>query len=319
MMLRRALLALPLASPAIAQTAPVRIGWLSAQRPESLAQFIPVLRAGLAERGLAEGRDIAIEYRFAQDDIAQVPALLQDLVRAQVRLVLVQGAAVQVAFRESPPVPLVFALSGDPVAAGLTESLARPRRGSTGVTFMMPELSGKRMELLRELDPALRDVAIIANPVHSGENLERDEAREMAAALGLSVAVHHARSAAELEAALAALGSRPPGAIQALSDGFVLQNIGRIAAFARERRVPLITGWRSMAQAGALMSYGPVLTESYRRLAYFVERILRGTRPEEMPIERPRNFELVVNLRTAAATGLDVPTALLARADEVLE
>lgn len=319
MMLRRALLALPLAAPAIAQTAPVRIGWLSAQRPESLAQFIPVLRAGLAERGLVEGRDIAIEYRFAQDDIAQVPALLQDLIRAQVRLVLVQGAAVQVAFRESPPVPLVFALSGDPVVAGLTESLARPRRGSTGVTFMLPDLSGKRMELLREFDPALRDVAIIANPAHSGENLERDEAREMGAALGLSVAVRHARSSTELEAALAALAARPPGAIHALSDGFVLQNIGRLAAFAREARLPLITGWRSMAQAGALMSFGPVLTESYRRLAYFVERILRGTRPEEMPIERPRNFELVVNQRTAAAIGRDVPTALLARAEEVLE
>jgi putative ABC transport system substrate-binding protein len=319
MIARRALLSLPLAAPALAQAALPRIGWLTAQREASLAPFIPALRAGLAERNLVEGRDIRLDFRFGEDEIARVPALMEELLRLPVRVLLVQGAAVAPAVRARPPVPLLFVMSSDPVAAGLAESLARPPAGVTGITFLSAELNGKRVELLRELRPSLTRLAVLSNPAHPGEVLERAETARAAARLGLALSAHHARNAAELAAALAAIAAEAAEGLLAFADGFTLQNRAAIARFAAERRIPLVSGWRAFAEAGAVVSYGPRLEESYRRLAHFVARILRGARPEEMPIEQPRSFELVVNLHAAAAIGIEVPTALLARADLVLE
>lgn len=316
---RRSLAVLPLAMPALAQAAPPRIGWLTAQGAASLAPFIPALRAGLAERNLVEGRDIRLDFRFGDDDAARVPALLDELLRLPVRLLLVQGAAVAAVIRARPPVPLVFVMSSDPVAAGLAESLSRPPPGVTGITFLSAELNGKRVELLRELRPDLVRLAVLSNPAHPGEHLERAEAVAAAARLGLAVRFHQARNAAELEAAFAGIERDGAQGLSVFADGFALQNRTAIARFAALQRVPLVSGWRVFAEAGALLSYGPRLEESYRRLAHFVARILRGAKPEEMPIEQPRHFELVVNQRAAAAIGLEVPTALLARADLVLE
>jgi putative ABC transport system substrate-binding protein len=319
-MKRRDLLAAPLlaAAPAVAQPSRprARIGLLSAQRAASMEPFMPALRAGLAEAALFEGRNLIIEARFGDDDLERVPELMAELVRLPVAVLLVQGAAVPPVVRARPPVPVVFVLSGDPVAAGLAPSLARPPAGVTGLTLMAAELNSKRLELLRDLRPSLRRVAVIANPDHPGEALERTQTFAMADRLGMHVTVHYTRSRAELEAAFAAIDAE---AVSVFADGFVLQNREAIAGFAIARRMPLISGWRAFAESGALISYGPRLTETYRRFAYFVDRILRGTAPEDLPIERPSVFELVVNLRTAAAIGVEVPAVLLARADRLIE
>lgn len=319
MIARRSLLASPFATPALAQNAPARIGWLTAQREGSLAPFIPALRQGLGERNLVEGRDIQLDFRFGEDDPARVPALLDDLLRVPVRLLLVQGAAAATVIRARPPVPLVFVMSSDPVAAGLAQSLSRPPAGVTGITFLSAELNGKRVELLRELRPDLSRLAVLSNPTHPGEALERAEVVAAAGRLGMAARFHHARNAEELNAAFAAIAADDAEGISVFADGLALQNRAAIARFATALRIPLVSGWRVFAEAGALLSYGPRLEESYRRLAHFVARILRGARPEDMPIEQPRVFELVVNQRAAAAIGLDVPTALLARADLVIE
>ncbi len=319
MIMRRALLATALATPALAQSAPARIGWLTAQRAASLAPFIPALRAGLAERDLIEGRDIRLDLRFGDDEIARVPSLMEDLLRLPVRVLLVQGAAAARVIRLRPPVPVVFVMSSDPVAAGLAESLSRPPQGVTGVTFLSAELNGKRVELLRELRPGLSRLAVLSNPDHPGEALERAEVARAAARLGLGVRFRHARNAAELVAAFATIATEEADGLSAFADGLTLQNRDAIAGFARARGIPLISGWRAFAEAGAVLSYGPRLEDSYRRLAHFVSRILRGARPEEMPIEQPHSFELVLNRPAAEAIGIDLPTALLARADLVLE
>ena len=320
-MLRRSLIAAPIllaAAPAVAQPnrPHARIGLLTAQRAASMEPFLPTLRAGLAAAGLVEGRNLTLETRFGDDDLARVPALMEELVRLQVQVLLVQGAAVPVVVRARPPVPVVFVLSGDPVAAGIAQSLARPPVGFTGLTLLSAELNAKRLELLNDLRPGLRRVAVIANPDHPGETLERSQIVEMAERLGITISLYHTRSRAELDAAFAAIDAE---ALCVFADGFVLQNRDAISRFAIAQRMPLISGWRAFAESGALITYGPRLAESYRRFAYFVDRILRGTPPEELPIERPSVFELLINQRTAAAIGVEIPLSLLARADLVIE
>jgi putative ABC transport system substrate-binding protein len=270
----------------------------------------------LAAAGLVEGRNLTLETRFGDDDLSRVPALMEELVRLPVQVLLVQGAAVPVVVRARPPVPVVFVLSGDPVAAGIAQSLARPPVGFTGLTLLSAELNAKRLELLHDLRPGLRRVAIIANPDHPGEMLERAQTLDMAARLGITISLYHTRSRAELDAAFAAIDAE---ALCVFADGFVLQNRDAISRFAIAQRMPLISGWRAFAESGALITYGPRLAESYRRFAYFVDRILRGTPPEELPIERPSVFELLINQRTAAAIGVEIPLSLLARADLVIE
>ena len=318
-MQRRTLPLLLLAAPALAQRPAARIGWLTTQREASLAPFLPALRAGLAEAGLVEGRSMELLMRFGDDDQSRALPLMEELLRERVQILLVQGAAVAPVLRARPPVPVVFVMSSDPVAAGLAESLARPMPGSTGITFLSVELNAKRVELLRELRPEARHFALLANPAHPGEALERAAVGATAARLGLSVSIHHTRTRPELGAAFAAIAAERPAGLLVPADGFALQNREAIARFALAERMPLITAWRAFAEAGALIAYGPVLADSYRRLAHFVDRILRGARPEQLPIEQPRSFELVLNQRSAAAIGLEVPNALLARADLVLE
>lgn len=313
------LLAGALPCPSLAQPRQARLGVLTAQRPASMATFLPALRGGLADAGWVEGRNLTIDYRYGDDDVSRVPALLDELVASRVQAVVVQGAAVVEVVRLRPPIPVLFAVSGNPVSAGFARSLSEPNPGLSGVTFMLEELNEKRLELLREIRPSLGRVAVIANPHHAGEELERAEAGRAASRFGLAVAFHHARNTAELDAALAAIAADPPDGLLLFSDGFALQNRDRLTRFAIDRQLPLAAGWRSFAEAGAVIAYGPRLEESYRRLAHHVSRVLRGARAEELPIERPRLFELVVNLRTAAAIGIDLPTAVLARADQVIE
>ncbi len=210
-------------------------------------------------------------------------------------------------------------MSADPVIAGLATSLAHPTHNMTGLTFMSAELNAKRLEMLRDIVPGLRRVAVIGNPEHAGEELERAAARETGQRLGLEIAFNATRSLAELEATLARLASAPPQAISVFADGFAVQHRQRLADFAVQHRLPLISGWSVFAEAGALCIYGPRLRESYRRLAYYVDRLLRGAQPAALPIERPTVFEFVLNQKTANAIGASFPPHLLALADTVIE
>jgi ABC-type uncharacterized transport system substrate-binding protein len=309
--------AFPLA--ARAQPRVARIGWLTAQQASSLAPYVDAFRASLAGLGYEEGRNLVIEFRYGDDAIERVPDLAAELVGLPVDLIVAQGAAVSVVSTLKLPVPVVYVFSGDPVSAGFAESLAQPRGNMTGLTFMAADLNGKRLEFLREIVPDLRRVAIIANSEHPGEHLERAYSEETAKRLGIALAYFPTRTRDELTQAFDAMAGAPPQAISLFADGFAIQNRHRIMDFAMGHRAPVVSGWRVFAQSGALFTYGPRLAESYRRLAHFVDRVLKGAKPAELPIEQPASFQLVVNLRTAKTLGLTVPPSVLGRADDLIE
>jgi len=305
----------------VAQSAPkpARIGWLTAQREASLTPYVKAMRESLAELGYVDGKNLTIEFRYGDDAIERVPELAADLERLPVDLIVAQGAAVEVISKLKLKTPVVYVFSGDPVSAGFAESLARPRGDMTGLTFMAAEFNGKRLELLREFVPELRRVAIIANPEHPGEEIERRYSEEAGQRLGLLTDYFATRNPSELDGAFARISEKPVQAISVFADGFAIQNRQRIIDFAMSRRVPVISGWAIFAQSGALCTYGPRLAESYRRLAYYVDRVLKGAEPATLPIERPTKFELIVNAKTAKALNIAVPQSVLLRADQVIE
>jgi len=309
----------PLGARAQGSATTARIGWLTAQKADSLTPFLEALRAGFVELGYVEGRNLTIVFRYGDDDINRLPELAKQLAQIPVDVIMAQGAAVSVVNRLNLPVPVVFASSGDPVSAGFAQSLARPGRNLTGVTFMAAELNGKRLELLRDFIPDLRRVAIVANPEHPGEHLERDYSETTGRRLGMDVDYYPTRSTGELAAAFAKMAANTPQGISLFADGFAIQNRESIINFGLSHKIPVISGWPVFAESGAICTYGPRLTESYRRMASYVDRILKGEKPSDLPIEQPTKFQLVINLRTAQALGITVPPSLLARADEVIE
>jgi putative tryptophan/tyrosine transport system substrate-binding protein len=296
-----------------------RVGWLSAQQAASLAPSLDALRAGLATYGYQEGRNLVIEYRYADDVYERVPELADELIRLPVDLLVAQGAALYEIANRAWPVPIVYIISADPVSSGFASSLARPLGNMTGLTLMAVEFNGKRLELLREILPTLRRLSVIGNPEHPGAHLERAFSEETGRHLGVAITYVPTRTREELTTALNAMGADPPQAISILADGFAVQNRQLIIDFAMKHHVPTISGWPVFAQSGALCTYGPLLSESYRRLAYYIDRVLRGAKPADLPIERPSQFELVINLKIAKALGLTIPPAVLARADRVIE
>jgi len=321
-MKRRAFLsfsAAALAMPVLGQApATARIGWLSAQRPPSLAPYVVAFREALADLGWVERRNLVIEFRFGDDDLGRVPALAEELVALRVDVIVAQGAAVYEISRLGLELPVVYVYSGDPVVAGLAQSLAKPLYNMTGLTFMAAELNAKRLELLREMVPRLQRVTLLANPEHPGEAKERRISQDAARDLGLQVRYEPARTPEELEDALRRMAAEPPQAISLFADGFAVQNRDRIIGFGMRHRAPVISGWPVFADSGALASYGPRLVDSYQRLAAYTDRVLRGARPADLPIEQPTTFETVINLKTADALGLRIPEALLVRADRLI-
>jgi putative ABC transport system substrate-binding protein len=243
-----------------------------------------------------------------------VPELVAELIRIPVDLIVAQGAAGVLINKLNVSVPIVYAFSGDPVLAGFADSLARPHANMTGLTLMAPELTAKRLELLRDMIPELRRVALLAYPEHPGEHIERAYSEDTASRLRIGIDYFPTSKLEDLTAALAKIAADPPQAISLLADGFALQNRDRIIGFAMEHRIPVI-----FAESGAVCTYGPKLNESYRRLAYYVDRILKGAKPADLPIEQPTKFELVLNLKSAKKLGIGIPQTLLARADEVIE
>jgi putative tryptophan/tyrosine transport system substrate-binding protein len=298
---------------------PVRVGFLSGGDEKGAADFVTALRDGLTVEGYHEPGTLDLECLYANYSLERVPALVAELERRRVALIVTHAAATSIVVKGYRTVPVVYEFSADPVATGIAEDLAHPLFNATGVTLMKAELNSKRLEFLHEFAPEAHQVAVITNPLHAGEEREREELGAQAEQLGIHLAFFSTPNRAELDRALNAIAAAPPQALIAFSEGFVVENRDTIINFALRHRLPLISGWAIMAKGGALLTYGPRLGESYRRTAYFVGRILRGAKPVDLPIEQPTRFELVVNRKTADALGLTIPSSILARVDEVIE
>lgn len=275
-------------------------------------------RRGLTDLGHIEGRSVRYEYRSAPDRAA-LGDMAAELVRLEVDVLVAAGVAAYMAKAASASIPIVFGFSGDPIQAGLVDGLARPGHNMTGVTFLSTELAGKRLDLLKKAAPAISQVAVMAFPGHPGEQSEWRAWEDAARALGVSLHLFELKNAADVDQALATVASGIIDAIHAFPDGVTAESRVRIAEFALTQHLPSIFGWKEYAEAGGLMSYGPNMEESWHRVAAFVDKILKGAKPADLPVEQPTRFELIVNLKTAKAIGLTVPPLLLATADEVIE
>jgi putative ABC transport system substrate-binding protein len=276
--------------------------------------FVERLRA----LGWIEGRSVAIEYRWDEGRLERAAEAAAEFVRLKVDVIVTVAAVVPVVRRATGVIPIVFALSIDPVSGGLVASLARPGGNVTGLSLQSPDLAGKRLELLREMVPEVRRVAILGDGDFAESVVEIGQVRAAASALGLDAVVPEIRRAEDIAAAIATL-KHPADAIYVASDALVNVNRGRVIANALDARLPTMFGSRDHARAGALMSYGASFPDLFRRAAEYVDKILHGAKPADIPVEQPTKFELVVNLKTAKALGLKIPDAFLLRADEVIE
>lgn len=310
-------LSVPCAAQQIKKTP--RIGWLAAFPGDVTGMHLHGLRVGLSELGYQPGRDYLFEEVSAEGKLERIPQLAEELARRKVDVVVTQGPAVFGVEKIRSTIPVVYGYSGDPVEARFATNLAQPLHNMTGQTYMSIELNGKRIEMLRELLPDIKRVAILANPQHPGEHLEYADSERTAKQLGIEIIYKQMRDEAELDAALTALAKDIPHAIVVFPDELTVIYRNRLGEFARLHRIPMISGWSVFARSGAVFTYGPRIGDVYRGLARYVVRILNGAKPADLPIERPTTFELIVNLRTAKAIGVTVPASLIARADEVIE
>ena len=301
----------------------LRIGYLSGTSPATDSTRAEAIRLALRERGHIEGQNIAIEYRYAEGRIDRAPELLAELVRLKVDIIVVAGADrwVRAAMNATKTIPIVMTGGGlDPVKAGLIESLASPGGNVTGLTNLTAQLGGKRLELLKEAVPKLARVAVLYNPVNPGPALEVKEDLPVAArALKLTIQPSEVRAADDFDRVLAAMGKQRPDGLYVVGAGQVMvPNQKRTAGFALKSRLPSVYGNREGVNAGGLIYYGADLADSYRRVAYFVDRILKGAKPADLPVEQPTKFELVINLKTAKQIGVTIPQSMLYRADKVI-
>ena len=289
----------------------------------SVASSMPAFegfRQGLRDLGYVEGQNIVLELRFAQGRPERLAAMAIELAQMKVDVIVIESAqAARAAGDASKAIPIVMAVVGDPVRAGLVTSLARPGGNITGLSTLATELSGKRLQLLKEVVPHAMRVAVIwndSNPAAAG-NLA--ETRTAARSMGVDLQSVEVRNASDLDLALEAVAAARPSAFLALTNGMFLANRTRIVEFTARSRLPAIFPDREFVQAGGLMAYGPSLTANFRRAAAYVDKILKGAKPADLPVEQPTQFELVINLKTAKALGLTIPQSLLLRADEVIQ
>lgn len=296
----------------------VRIGFVSGGDRAAAMSFVDSFLADLAERGY-DRTSIDLEMRFADDVLDRVPGLVIDLEHRNLAIIVTHAAATSIVVKGPHRVPVVYEFSADPATIGIASDLAHPLFNATGVTLMLAEVNGKRLELLKQILPSTRKVAVLANALHPGHELERAVSEAKARQLGIEVAIFTTRNESELDRALSELGSNPPEGMLVFSDGFVVAHRQKIIQFAMNQRLPVVSGWAVMAESGALFTYGPRLVDSYRRVGYFVDRIARGAKPSELPIEQPTVLELIINAKTARRLGLTIPQDVLARADRVIE
>jgi putative ABC transport system substrate-binding protein len=299
---------------------PVRIGWIAIGTPTSRTSlFLDAVKLGLRELGYVEGRNLVIEARWV-DGYEQVFERTADLMRARVEIIVAQGQTIhKVKEVVGGRIPIVFGFSGDPVEAGFVASLSRPGGNLSGVSYMTFELVGKRIELLREVLPGVSRVAILANPLHPGESRELSSSQAAARQLGIALQYLPVRSGKDVEAAFEAMTRERAEAITAFPDALIMLQRKAIADYSMRRRIPAVSGWADFARDGNLMTYGPNLSDSWRRVASYVDKILKGAKPSDLPVEQPTKFELVINMKTARAIGVTVPQSVLLRADELIQ
>jgi ABC-type uncharacterized transport system substrate-binding protein len=314
------LFAAPLTAEAQAPAKVPRIGFLSARPPADNPYFIQSFREGLRDLGYVEGQNIAIEYRFAEGRPERLPALAAELVRLKVDVIVTGGPpAPEAAKQATGTIPIVFAVAADPVAVGLVASLAQPGGNITGLASISGEIVGKQLELLKEVVPKISRVAVLQNPSNQTQAHTLRQAEGAARALGVQLHIVQARTPPQIDAAFAAMRSQRAGCILVLRDPLFLSQRIQIAALAAKSRLPAMYGFREEAEAGGLMAYGTSVPLMYRRAATYVDKILKGARPADLPVEQPTKFDLVINLKTAKALGLTIPQSLLRRADEVIQ
>ena len=313
-------LAAPLGSLAQQKGKVWRIGFLGAATASGSARRVEALRAGVRDLGYVEGKNIVIEFRWAEGNYERLPQLAAELVRLKVDVLVTAGTpSILAAKSATTTIPIVMASGGDPVATGLVTSLARPGGNVTGMAGFSPELMVKRLELLKDVFPRARQVAVLFNPDNPSHIRISLPAME-AAAKSLKLELHQfgARGPSEFESAFAAMAKRRVDAVVTSQDSMRTDNAGAIANLAAKMRLPSV-GFPEFAEAGGLMAYGVNRVEFFRRAAYFVDRILKGARPGDLPVEQATRFETVLNLKSAKALGLQFPQAVLARADRVIE
>ena len=317
------LLALPF--PARAQQAKKIwwIGYLASGDTASGSTRAEAIRLALRERGYIEGQNIAIEYRYAEGKRDRLPELAAELVRLKVDIILVTGGdpMIRAAKNATKTIPIVMSGSSfDPVEAGFIDSLARPGGNLTGITNLSRELGGKRLELLKEAVPKVARVAVLYDPANPGSVIEVKEVLPVAArALRLTLQPWEVRDADGFEKVFAALNKQRPDGLYVPSGALMSNNRKRTIGFALKSRLPSMYGNREFVDAGGLMYYGADLADSYRRVAYYVDRILKGAKPAELPVEQPMKFEFVINLKTAKQIGLTIPPEVLARASRLIK
>ena len=324
---RRALIACALCSVALtahrARAQPRRIhriGFLGNSTAALEANLIEPFREGLREHGYVEGRNALIEFRWAEGKYERLPALIGELIAAKVDVIVTAGTPATLTVKKmTASVPVVMIAVGDPVGTGVVESLRHPGGNITGLTSIAPELEGKRLELLREVIPGIAHIAVLWNSVSPLQVVAERRTSAAAKALGIKVLSVGAWTEDGIESSLATIRNERPQALLVLADRLFLHHRKRIMSFAAEQRLPGVFAYRELVEEGGLMSFGPSYAGMHKRAAYFVDKILNGTSPRELPIEQPMAFELVINMKSAKALGVTIPNAVLVRATQLLE
>jgi len=316
------LLAAPLAAEAQQAAKIPRIGYLAGDLAGG-PHLPEAFRQGLRDLGYVEGRNVVIEYRDAEGKLERLPALAAELVALKVDVIVVPGLLHVLAAKQATrTLPIVFAAVADPVTDGLVTSLARPGGNVTGLSGLAPELVGKRLELLTQAVPGVTRVAVLWQPGGQGERTEKDllkEAEVAAQALGVRLQVVEARGPADFDRAFSDMTRARAGALTVLGTTMFIIERRRLVDLAAKNRLPAVYGLRDYVDAGGLMAYGPNTADLFRRAATYVDKILKGTKPGDLPVEQPTKFELVINLKTAKALGLTIPPSVLGRADHIVE
>jgi putative ABC transport system substrate-binding protein len=297
-----------------------RIGILSPFSPATTSRWDRALLQGLRDLGWLDGKNLAIEFRYAEGRLDRLPDLVSDLIRQKIEvLVTTVTSDTTVAKNATAEIPIVMVAVGDPVAVGFVKSLARPGGNITGLSQMTPDLSGKRLELLREIVPGVSFVALLFNPEDRLSILDRKEAERTAQALGIRVRSLEVRNRDELGKALSEVTTSHTDALIVVPAPVMLENLKQITDFARDNRLPSSFHLREFAESGGLLSYGVDRSDLFRRAASYIDKVLKGANPADLPIQQPTKFELVINLRTAKALNLAISPRVLGMADEVIE
>jgi len=317
-----ALIAVGVSRVSLAQATPAvhRVGFLVPRSSANFANRIEAFRKGMRDLGYAEGKNLEIVWRFADGEYDRLPALVKELIQAKIDVLVVDSTpGVKVAHAATATIPIVMISVGDPVASGFVASLSRPGGNVTGLSNLVGDVSSKYVELLREAMPALTRIGVLVNPDNSTHPKIAAHVQDAAKAMGMSAFPIPARTPADIDAAFATLRKGGAGALIVLGDPFYGQQARQFGTLALKHRMPTLATNRSLAEAGGLLSYGQDLVEHYRRAATYVDKILKGAKPADLPVEQSTKIELVVNLKTAKALGLAMPPPLLLRADDVIQ